>query len=97
MLLATSTPELLRLSSGRIPYRQSVELMCAKLDERILKNCLLRWQKVAMVVAKTSKEDEQFSFDKIAERIKMLVESGQLKSVGDLGNWRGSEIRLPNS
>ena len=38
---------------------------------------------------------DQTAYDAIAERIKILVASGQLVSEGDLSLWRYSEVKLP--
>jgi hypothetical protein len=56
-----------------------------------------RWRKVAMVIAKTSREIEKLSgdwnYEQIAARIEALVADGVIESAGNLAHWRHSEIR----
>jgi hypothetical protein len=69
------------------------------LDKFILDAVNSSWQKVAMVVAKAltdqdlvfpeSMDDAEF----VAVRIRLLVQSGQLESAGDVNDWRFSEVR----
>ena len=71
------------------------------IDDAILAVSLPRWQKVAMIISKTSERlgsfdadgDEQHS--SYAERIEILVQEGRLVAQGDITKWRFSEVRLP--
>lgn len=70
------------------------------IDGHILASCHDRWQKVAMVIASASQSaglPHADQFDIIATRIIVLVRAGKLDAVGDLNDWRDSEIRLPRS
>jgi len=70
-----------------------------EIDNALLSNARLYWQKVAMVVALTMKSCEgrippvpdQF----YGQRVRRLVENGMLESVGNLASMRFSEVRLP--
>lgn len=71
-----------------------------KLDELILSTASSNWQKVAMIIARVSR-DERFSsgaseneLTLISDRIGRLVAEGRLTAQGDISNWRHSEIRL---
>ena len=71
-----------------------------QLDGLILSTSSRQWQKVAMVIARVSR-DERFSqgdaddqLTLIAGRIERLVAEGQLVAQGNISNWRHSEIRL---
>jgi hypothetical protein len=71
-----------------------------ELDELILSVALPYWQKLAMIIAKVTR-DERFSmddsdeeFDFVANRIAHLVADGRLESQGDISLWRFSEVRL---
>lgn len=68
-------------------------------DDLILSHASCQWQKVAMVVAKTSKECDdkgiKTDYNEIALEIRTLVVSGRLDARGDLSDWRHSEVRLP--
>ena len=71
-----------------------------KLDELILSIASPHWQKVAMVIARVSRDEQGSSGDAedqltlIADRIERLVAEGQLVAQGNISNWRHSEIRL---
>jgi hypothetical protein len=73
----------------------------SKIDDAILAVALPRWQKVAMIISKTSQSLGTFSTDgeeqyhSYAERIETLVREGRLIAQGDITNWRFSEVRLP--
>ena len=73
----------------------------AQIDECILRFATERWKKVAMVAAdvmfETDPDMSEVSDVEVAERVKVLVDQGQLLAQGDLGNMRHSEIRLPES
>ncbi|TGT15866.1 hypothetical protein EN817_32465, partial [Mesorhizobium sp. M3A.F.Ca.ET.174.01.1.1] len=69
----------------------------SSIDHAIMQMVMDRWQKTAMVIAKTDealrKEGEQVSWDKIAEQIEALDARGDIESQGDLSQWRHSEVR----
>jgi hypothetical protein len=60
---------------------------------------LPRWQKVAMVVARSTDKLESrypdISSAFYAQRIQILADQGRLESQGDLDYMRFSEVRLP--
>lgn len=70
------------------------------LDAVILSVAKRNWQKVAMIIAKTSQIGEATedppSAERIAERVMALVERRHLEGAGDLSLWRHSEVRLPD-
>jgi hypothetical protein len=70
-----------------------------EIDQLILSLGWGRWQKVAMLVAKTQSECEQrkiaTSPEDIAHRVAVLVDQDLLEAQGDISNWRHSEVRLP--
>jgi len=72
-----------------------------ELDKLILSLAKPRWQKTAMVIAKTLQQlgagysDEPAG--KVAKKVEQLVGSKRLEAQGDLSRWRSSEIRLPAS
>jgi hypothetical protein len=76
-------------------------LSVVDIDAAILGFAITRWQKTAMIIAKSeqslraSKVDA--SLDDIAERIYVLEAQGRLESRGDLTLWRHSEVRLPEA
>jgi hypothetical protein len=59
-----------------------------------------RQQKVAMVVAKVVREYEtrgaHVESIVVGARIAKLVERGDLVGIGDVSNWRFSEVRMPD-
>ena len=73
----------------------------SEIDDAVLAVALPRWQKVAMIISKTSERlgsfptdgDEQYH--SYAERIAVLVREGRLVAQGDITKWRYSEVRLP--
>lgn len=71
------------------------------IDRAIMQMVMDRWQKTAMVLAKTEhalrKAGEQVSLDDIAERLEALDARGDIESQGDLTLWRNSEVRLPQA
>jgi len=73
----------------------------SNIDTTILQMVMQRWQKTAMVIAKTDealrKTGEEVSWDDIAERIESLDAHGAIESQGDLTLWRNSEVRLPQA
>jgi hypothetical protein len=74
----------------------------SEIDAAVLAVALPRWQKVALVISKTSERlgsfptdgDEQYGC--YAERIAVLVREGRLVAQGDITKWRYSEVRLPS-
>jgi hypothetical protein len=74
----------------------------SEIDQLLLSFCAQRWLKVARIVGKTFTEIEQRGLaidgtmaQAIDARLEVLVSSGQLEAVGNIKNWRFSEIRLP--
>ncbi|MDX8432488.1 hypothetical protein RFN25_03455 [Mesorhizobium abyssinicae] len=69
------------------------------IDRAIMQMVMDRWQKTAMVLAKTEealrKAGVQVSWDDIAGRLEALDARGDIESQGDLTLWRNSEVRLP--
>ena len=57
-----------------------------------------RWQKTAMVVALTARHCEQRGLpigdEEIAARLQVLSDSDRIEGIGDLRQWRHSEVRL---
>lgn len=73
------------------------------IDRTILSHCLARWQKTAMIVAKSwaalypNDDDRPDDVEEVfADRLAILVCSGRLECEGDLYSWRRSELRLPS-
>ncbi|ODA92109.1 hypothetical protein BFX40_03840 [Mesorhizobium sp. SEMIA 3007] len=60
-----------------------------------------RWQKTAMIIAKSEealrKAGVEASWEEIAERIAVLASQGDIENQGDLSLWRNSEVRLPQA
>ena len=71
------------------------------ISEAILANCQATWLKVARIVAFTHKDlglpDDDETYDTVALELAKLVETGRLEAVGDLSNWRESEVRLADT
>lgn len=69
-----------------------------RIDECLLSNTSLEWQKVARVIGSTMAVlGPQFPNVPdvfYAERIRHLVEAGAMEAVGDLNRIRYSEVRL---
>lgn len=69
------------------------------IDDLLLSQVTLRWQKVAMVIGTTMLEHKQGLSEVddtfLRERIKLLVDTGRCESQGNLNQIRYSEIRLP--
>ena len=66
--------------------------------EAILDGCRQQYCKVAMVIVRASEQlgnngDE--TYELVGQGIAKLVEEGRLQAVGDLSQWRHSEVRLP--
>jgi hypothetical protein len=64
------------------------------LDALLLAAATVRWQKVAMVIAKAMSVYDSWDEVRVGERIIALVKAGELESAGDVRHWRFSEIRL---
>lgn len=69
-----------------------------EVDESLLAACAPSWKKVANVVGKVSthgaKQFADIPCGYFVQRVKALVEAGQLESQGDLDHMRYSEVRL---
>jgi len=70
----------------------------ADLDAVIFSMLTPRFQKTAMVIAKAMERCDECTLpvngEILGARIQALAESDRLKSVGDLRQWRHSEVRL---
>jgi hypothetical protein len=68
------------------------------MSEAILGNCRSTWLKVARVVALAHGDlglpDDEATYNSVALELTRLVETGRLEAVGDLSDWRNSEVRL---
>lgn len=71
------------------------------ISEAILNNCRPTWLKVARVIAVAHRDsglpDDETALDSVALELRKLVETGTLEAVGDLSNWRESEVRLTDT
>jgi len=71
-----------------------------QIDELVLRLSRPRWQKMALIVGKALTELEARKLDAtedmIAERVRAIVEAGQLSAQGNLSCWRRCELMLPN-
>jgi hypothetical protein len=67
-------------------------------DGLILSFAKVQWRKVAMVIGQVLDECRRLGINidehGVAERIRALVEGGQLEAQGDLSRWRHSEVKL---
>jgi hypothetical protein len=68
------------------------------LDDLILSQAR-HWQlKVALIFARVRQkcevEDCLVSDEKLNERLRYLIDSGELQAFGDISNWRFSEVQL---
>ena len=75
--------------------------MVAKIDAALLSHARTRERKVAMIVGLTM-EDPSARVPGLpdlyyAQRVKLLVEKGQLLAQGNLDHMRYSEVRLPGA
>ena len=71
-----------------------------ELDKLILSFVTDRFQKTAMVIAKVFFHcglHSPVGEDDIGARVYALVHQGKLEALGDLTQWRFSEVPLPNS
>lgn len=66
----------------------------------ILSNCHEKWLKVARVVWRVHMElslpDDDDGYALVENELKHMVDDGILEVVGDLSNWRQSEVRRIN-
>jgi uncharacterized protein DUF3658 len=76
----------------------------SEIDQLLLSFCADEWRKVARVIGKAmvTPEERGVQFDgtvgdQIYARTAVLVETGQLETVGNVKRWRYSEVRLPRS
>lgn len=63
----------------------------------IMDGCGPRYCKVAMVISRASAKlgiNDDEAYELIAREIVKLVADGELQAVGDLSDWRRSEVRL---
>lgn len=71
------------------------------ISKAILDNCRPTWLKVARVVAYAHRDfglpDNEAALDSVALELEKLVATGTLEAVGDLSNWRESEVRLADT
>lgn len=71
------------------------------IDAAILEMVMERWQKTAMIMAKSDealrKAGVEASWEEIAERIAVLASQGDIENQGFLSLWRNSEVRLPQA
>lgn len=71
-----------------------------RIDEALLADCVAHWRKVARVAGRAwmqlSEESNDVPLAFCAQRVKALVESGQLEAQGNLDHIRFSEVRLPH-
>ena len=71
------------------------------ISEAILGNCRPTWLKVARVIAFEHRDlglpDDEATHDSVALELTKLVETGRLEAIGDLADWRNSEVRLTPS
>jgi hypothetical protein len=74
--------------------------MSDQLNVLILSTANSNWQKVARIMEKIGDRLEDIQqpveYERIAERIQVLVDAGHLESRGDVSRWRHSEVRLPD-
>jgi hypothetical protein len=70
------------------------DLSDSDLDQLLLAAATARWQKVAMIIAKAVSAYETLDEERLTSRILALAELGMLESVGDVNNWRFSEVRI---
>jgi hypothetical protein len=68
------------------------------LDDLILSQASHRQLKVALIFGRVRQKCEVegriVSDEKLNERLRYLVDSGELESFGDISNWRFSEVQL---
>jgi len=66
-----------------------------------LSNCRLTWLKIARVVAFAHRDlgssDDEATYETLAAELTTLVGAVRLEAIGDLLDWRNSEVRLTQS
>ena len=70
----------------------------SKVRDAILNSCQPNYCKVDMIVVRASEllgDDSTVTYEAIGDEIAKLVEQGLIQAVGDISNWRRSEVRLP--
>ena len=69
-------------------------------DGLILSFAKVQWRKVAMIISHVLGECSRLGINiderGVAERIRALVQDGQLEAQGNLSRWRHSEVKLPD-
>jgi hypothetical protein len=82
-----------------VDFDECPDQRLSQLERVILSVSKKDWQKTAMIVSKSMRECDTKSivttYEEIAAAIIRLCKNGYLESVGDLSNWRHSEVRLP--
>ena len=82
-----------------MPKQQTDASRDHDLKKLVLSAAKTNWLKVAMIIGRVNRECEAshiaVGYEEIAACIKCLCEAGRLESVGDITNWRHSEVRLP--
>lgn len=72
----------------------------SELDQHIIAACDACWLKVARVIsdagATAGLGDTEWGYSVVARRLRWLVKKRKLEAIGNLWNWRASEIRLPS-
>ncbi len=71
-----------------------------EIEREILAYLGPHWRKVAMVISRvsftlTDNPAPEGLHEEIASKIADLVAAGRLESVGDISDWRFSEVRKP--
>jgi hypothetical protein len=70
----------------------------AEMDQHLLAACDTRWLKVAKIVWEASQTsglgEKEWGADALAKRVRALVKKRRLEAVGNLRDWRASEVRL---
>jgi hypothetical protein len=68
------------------------------ISDAILKHCRSTWRKAARVVWSAHRDlgltDDEASYDVAAAELIKYAYSGKLETVGDLSDWRQSELQL---
>lgn len=71
----------------------------AEIDAHILAASDSDWLKVARIISvvgsATGLGEKEWGYDAIAKRLRVLVRKRRLEAVGNIWNWRRSEVRLP--
>jgi hypothetical protein len=72
--------------------------MAEPIDEALLEVVQNHWLKVALVVAQTGDRldlNTDEGLFRVADRLKALIDQGQIEVQGNPDRWRHSEIRKP--